>query len=98
MMFKVFFQQLCVQKCNWDDELDEQNRKTYDTLIKAIENLPQIDIPRYPFLAGEKVVRMELYGFSDASEITFATSVYLRVEYESGNISTRLISSKSKVG
>ena len=97
IMFKVFFQQLCVQKCNWDDELDEQNRKTYDTLIKAIENLPQIDIPRYPFLAGEKVVRTELHGFSDASEIAFATSVYLRVEYESGNISTRLISSKSKV-
>ena len=24
IMFKVFFQQLCVQKCNWDDELDEQ--------------------------------------------------------------------------
>ena len=40
---------------------------------------------------------MELHGFSDASEIAFATSVYLRVEYESGNISTRVISSKSKV-
>ena len=52
-----------MQKCNWDDELDEQNRKTYDTLLTAIENLPQIDIPRYPFLAGEKVVRMELHGF-----------------------------------
>ena len=40
---------------------------------------------------------MELHGFSDASEIAFATSVYLHVEYESGNISTRLISSKSKL-
>ena len=40
---------------------------------------------------------MELLWFSDASEIAFATSVYLRVEYESGNISSRLISSKSKV-
>ena len=97
IMFKVFFQQLHVQKCNWDDELDEQNSKTYNTLIKALENLPQIDILRYPFLAGERVVRMALHGFSDASEIAFATSVYLRVEYESGNICARVISSKSKV-
>ena len=27
---------------------------------------------------------MELHGFSDASEFAFATSIYLRVEYESG--------------
>ena len=40
---------------------------------------------------------MELHGFSDASEIAFPTSVYLIVEYQSGNISTRLVSSKSKV-
>ena len=97
IMFMVLFQKLCVQKCKWNDELDEQNKKTYNSLIKALENLPQIDIPRYPFLAGEKVVQMELHMFSDASEIAFATSVYLRVEYESGNIKTRLISSKSKV-
>ena len=32
-MFKVFFQQLCVQKCKWDDELDEQNKKTYDSMF-----------------------------------------------------------------
>ena len=98
IMVKVFFQQICVQKCNWDDELDEQNRKIYDTLIKAIENLPHIDIPNYPFLAEEKVVQMELHGFSDASEFAFATSVYLRIEYEPGDIRTRSISSKSKVG
>ena len=43
------------------------------------------------------MARLELHGFSDSSEIAFATSVYLRVEYTSGLISTRLISSKSKV-
>ena len=47
--------------------------------------------------SGEKAARMELHGSSNASEFSSATSVYLRVEYESGNISKRLILSQSNV-
>ena len=54
-------------------------------------------MPRYPFLKNETVSRVEVHGFSDGSEMAYATSVYLRVIYESGLVSTRLIASKIKV-
>ncbi|XP_065061333.1 uncharacterized protein LOC135688421 [Rhopilema esculentum] len=40
--YKAFFQQLCLKKLAWDDELDEENRKKYVSLIEAIENFPSL--------------------------------------------------------
>ena len=95
--FKAFFQQLCINKCSWDDELKGTDRKTYNGLIKALETFPKIQVPRYPFLRIKTVSRVEIHGFSDASEMAYATIVYLRVIYESGEITTKFIASKSKV-
>ena len=77
--FKVFFQQPCINKCNWDDKLVGEDRETYDILLSALDNYPIIQVPRYPFLANEKVSRVEVHGFSDASEMAYATIFYLRV-------------------
>ena len=94
--FKAFFEQLCVNKCSWDSELVGANRKTYDGLINAVEIYLKVQVPRYPFLKNETVSCVEVHGFSDASEMAYATSVYLHVIYESGQVSTRLIESKTK--
>ena len=94
---KAFFQQLCINKCSWDDELKGTDRKTYNGLIKALETFPKIQVPRYPFLRNKTVSRVEIHGFSDASEMAYATIVYLRVIYESGEITTKFIASKYKV-
>ena len=95
--FKAFFQQLCINKCSWDDELKGTDRKTYNGLIKALETFPKMQVPRYPFLRNKTVSRVEIHGFSDASKMAYATIVYLRVIYESGEITTKFIASKSKV-
>ena len=95
--FKAFFQQLCINKCSWDDELKGTDRKTYNGLIQALETFPKVEVPRYPFLRNKTVSRVEIHGFSDASEMAYATIVYLRVIYESGEITTKFIASKSKV-
>ena len=94
--FKTFFQQLCITKCGWDDELTGADNKTYKGLINALETIPKLQVPRY-LLRNKIVSRVEVHGFSDASEMAYATTVYLRVVYESGKISTKLIASKSKV-
>ena len=95
--FKSFFQQLCINKCSWDDELVGKDSKTYSGLINALETFPRIQVPRYLFLRNETVSRVEIHGFSDASELAYATTVYLRVAYESGKVSNRFIASKSKM-
>ena len=53
-------------------------------------------IPRRYF-TGEKVKTLQLHGFSEASELAYTCVLYLRVEYETGKVDVRFVSSKSKV-
>ena len=56
-----------------------------------------IFISRSLFQKDKKVRKVEIHGFSDASERAYASVVYLRVAYESGEIEIKFIASKSKV-
>ena len=94
---KIFFQQLCIEKLGWDVELKGSHRKTYDSFVSEIENLQGIFISRSLFQKDKKVRKVEIHGFSDASERAYASVVYLRVAYESGEIEIKFIASKSKV-
>lgn len=94
---KMFFQQLCIDKFAWDVELKGQHRKTYDSFVSEIESLQGIFIPRSLFQGNKQVKKVEMHGFSDASERAYASVVYLRVEYESGELDIKFIASKSKV-
>lgn len=94
---KIFFQQLCIEKLNWDVELEGSHRKTYDSFVSEIESLQGISISRSLFQKDKQVRKVEMHGFSDASERAYASVVYLRVEYESGEIEIKFIASKSKV-
>ena len=49
------------------------------------------------FHPDKKVAKVEVHGFSDASERAYASVVYLRIEYESGEVGVKFIASKSKV-
>ena len=40
---------------------------------------------------------MELHAFGDASEVAYASAVYLRVVHEDGKVSTSLVMSKTRV-
>ena len=53
-------------------------------------------IPR-GYFTGERVKTLQFHGFSDASELAYAGVLYLRVEYETGKVDVRFLSSKSKV-
>ena len=93
---KSFFQQLCVEKVDWDKDLQGQLRLKYRSLLSELNEITDISFPRYLF-QDEKVVSVQLHGFSDASETAFASVVYLRVEYEDGKIEVKFLSSKARV-
>ena len=42
-------------------------------------------------------VKVELHAFGDASEVAYASAVYLRVVHEDGKVSTSLVMSKTRV-
>ena len=43
---KALFQQLCVEKLSWDEELQGQHRKTYDNLLSALQSFENVQISR----------------------------------------------------
>ena len=94
---KSFFQELCINKVDWDDELQGSYRQRFYCLLSELEKLPSIQINRCLFKEGKTVESIEIHGFSDASERAYAAVVYLRVLYKSGEVEVRFISSKAKV-
>ena len=95
--FKILFQELCTEKVSWDEILQGQVRKRYDELIAGLQTLKGICIPRSLFAQGKKVSEIQLHAFSDASEAAYATVIYMRIMYESGEVDVKFVTSKAKV-
>ena len=94
---KILFQVLCTNKVDWDEELQGPIRFRFMSLISDLGKISNtLRIPRCYF-TGERVKTLQFHGFSDASELAYAGVLYLRVEYEIGNVDVRFVSSKSKV-
>ncbi len=94
---KVLFQDLCVNKVGWDEELQGNYLKEFQNLMSSLTQFHDIRIRRCIFERESSVERVEIHGFSDASEKAQGCVVYLRIIYSSGNVQTRLLASKAKV-
>ena len=69
----------------------------YESLVAELEKFHQLGISRCLFSEDKQVKKIEIHGFSDASERAYATVVYLRIEYVTGEVQVKFVSSKSKV-
>ena len=94
---KALFQDLCVAKVAWDEPLEGDYLKQYKDLISRMGDLKEIQLKSGLFAKGEKVSKIELHAFSDASECSYAAVIYLRIVYESGDIKIHFVASKAKV-
>ena len=93
---KAMFQSLCVQKVAWDEELQGSARLEFNAFLFKLQQLSKVRIPRCLF--NELSIRsFQIHGFSDASEQAYACVVYLRTEYENGQVDCRIIASKARV-
>ena len=91
------FQVLCTSKVDWDEELQGPIRFGFMSLISDFGRISNtFRIPRCYF-TGKRVKTLEFHGFSDASELAYAGVLYFRLEYETGKVDVRFVSSKSKV-
>jgi len=96
ILLKVMFQTLCVNKAHWDDPLPPDLAKKWNQLLEELNTLNQV-IARCYFELSKEPVRVELHGFSDASEQAYAAVLYLKTCYSDGSVSVRLVASKTKV-
>ena len=93
---KVMFQTLCLQKVSWDEVLQGSARLEYMAFLSKLQQLSKVRIPRNLF-RGQNARSYQLHGFSDASEQANACTVYVRIEYENGEVETKIVASKARV-
>ena len=89
---KLILQELWKQKLDWDDKIDENSRKAWESWINAVRDVNKIRISRR-YLQEEK----KLHIFCDASELAYGCVAYLRFCYKSGGFSCAFVMSKCKI-
>ena len=92
---KIFMQQLWKLELGWDDELSATTSQEWMNLNENMNLLEQINVPRC--FKNSSYSRLQLHGFADASQQAYAACIYVRSEDENGNVTVRLVCSKTKV-
>lgn len=98
MPAKNILQDICKQKAGWDDQPDENVLVKWDKWLKSIEDLKEIKITRcyVPSNFG-KVPHRELHVFSDASELGYGMTIYVRSFNQEEGTYCSLVFSKGRV-
>ena len=84
---KCQFHSLCVQKVDWNVELQGNQRRMWKNF----------EIPRCYFASTSTPIDIQIHAFSDSSKKAYATAVYFRSEYDDGKVEVILLSSKTRV-
>ncbi|CAK1582509.1 unnamed protein product [Parnassius mnemosyne] len=92
---KIMLQKLWLTKLDWDDSVDNVLKAKWQSFINNLNTVSFIEIPRCVLI--NKPVVIDLHTFSDASQVAYASAVYLRSVDGSGNVLVRLLCAKTKV-
>jgi hypothetical protein len=64
-------------RVNWDDPLTTELKDHWQKLQHKLLNINCIQINRL-VIGEEKLERLDIHGFSDASEVAYGACIYLR--------------------
>ncbi|GFX33375.1 integrase catalytic domain-containing protein [Trichonephila clavipes] len=92
---KIFIQELLENKLDGSEQLPPDTMEEWKNLYQKLSKVNNFKIPRCILLPA--TIRIEIHGFSDASERAYAAVVYIKCFNESGQSQTRLLCSKSRV-
>ncbi|XP_018361400.1 PREDICTED: uncharacterized protein LOC108760103, partial [Trachymyrmex cornetzi] len=79
----------------WDETVPMSLHTAWTRFASQLSAVGELKVPRY--VACKNAVSIQIHGFSDASEKAYGACVYLRVAGPQGQISTRLLCSRSRV-
>ena len=92
IMLKVFFQELCKSKLDWDDPLPSELLCKWKCVVSRFHGTV-ISVSRCYFCSTDIIKSCVLYGFCDASTVAYAAVVYLHV----GREQVHFVVSKTRV-
>ena len=93
---KILYKEVWKTGVDWDAEIKEEQEARHRKWREELHFLSEIKIPRHYF-SGQVPVKVELHGYSDASEEAFGAVIYIRAIYNYGPPSSALVISKTRV-
>ena len=94
---KVLFQDLCLEKLNWDDPLPQDKLQRWEEWLKGLKSTKVITAPRFMLQGLEgQIIKTSLHAFSDASKKAYCAAIYLVCETTNG-VYSRLLCSKVRL-
>lgn len=95
---KLILQSSWSQKIGWNDELPKDLSSCFLKWVKQIKWLADVQIPRHMKSKEfcKKFSKEQLHIFSDASQVAYATTVFLRIQHKD-TVSVQLIQAKARV-
>jgi len=69
----------------------------WKSILRELEYLKQVAFPRCLFKVEQRPIEVQIYGFSNASDLAFAAVLYMGSIYNDGNVEVRIIAAKIKV-
>ena len=94
---KVLFQELCLQKLDWDEELLCEQKRKWENLVNDFQSVGTISFPRCLYDSALGNVRnCTLHGFADESKRAYCATIYLVYETDK-DIFSSLICTKTRV-
>ncbi|XP_044171594.1 uncharacterized protein LOC122955925 [Acropora millepora] len=94
---KILFQELWRRGLEWDDPLDNDIEQEWSSWKSELLQLKDVTIPRWFGTSVTSKSIVELHGFGDASPKAYGAAVYIRVIDNEGQVSSKLVMSKSRV-
>ena len=95
--FKIDLHDLTVLKLDWDDEIPENLRQIWTSNFEMIQELKSIRYKRAVVPTDAVDLNMETIDFSDASQKMMCIAIYVRFLRKSGEYSSQLLFSRTKI-
>jgi len=93
---KILMQEVWLHGLEWDERLPQELSAKVNVWFSELSMLSDVRVPRCLQLKQE-VKWAKLHTFVDASQEAYGAVVYIKVEYQDGSTSVRLVASKTKV-
>ena len=91
---KMLLQKIWLKNLGWDVEVNDKMKKEFLQLVKSLQKLKSIKIPRK---IGPITNKSSIHTFCDASANAYACVTYLRNEDTNGIVQVHMLGAKSRI-
>lgn len=85
------------EQTGWDNPLSLELNDRWNRFANSLPFINQISVPRWIEYDDKSIKSVEIHTFCDGAMIGYATSIYLRLQYQDDTIRTHLLVAKSRV-